>query len=154
MATEKLFDMTGQVDYSFLALFSLWSGGDGTSRSFRQWVVTLFVLLWSARLGVFLYRRIQRTKKDGRFDEIKHHVPRFFNMWTIQGSIHADSRCFHAVFTPMNADLMLFRLLGLPHDAPRLLPQRHTRRGILPHLVGLLWDHPLRLWLRLRGDRG
>ena len=84
LATEKFFDMTGQFDYSFLALYSLFRGGEGP-RSFRQWVVTLFVLLWSVRLGVFLYLRIQRTNKDGRFDEIKHHVPRFFNMWTIQG---------------------------------------------------------------------
>lgn len=84
LATEKFFDTTGHFDYSFLALYSLFSGGEGP-RSLRQWVVTLFVLMWSVRLGVFLCLRIQRTNKDGRFDEIKHHVPRFFNMWTIQG---------------------------------------------------------------------
>jgi steroid 5-alpha reductase family enzyme len=34
-------------------------------------VASLFVLLWSARLGWFLFTRIQRDGKDSRFDAIK-----------------------------------------------------------------------------------
>jgi len=82
LATERFFDVTGQLDYSFLALWSLMAGGTYHT---RQFLVTMCVLIWSIRLGIFLYLRIQRKQKDGRFDEIKHHIPRFFNMWTIQG---------------------------------------------------------------------
>lgn len=82
MATEIFFDMSGSFTYSFLAVYSLVKGGTYYP---RQLVVTAFVLMWSTRLGVFLYLRVKRAGKDGRFDEIKHHVPRFFNMWTIQG---------------------------------------------------------------------
>eukprot|EP00656_Telonema_subtile_P017308 TRINITY_DN19265_c0_g1_i1.p1 TRINITY_DN19265_c0_g1~~TRINITY_DN19265_c0_g1_i1.p1 ORF type:complete len:239 (-),score=60.03 TRINITY_DN19265_c0_g1_i1:27-743(-) len=51
----------------------------------RQTLVTLCVLVWAARLGLFLYTRIQKKAGgDQRFDEIKQHGPRFFNMWSIQ----------------------------------------------------------------------
>ena len=40
--------------------------------------------VWAARLATFLYARIQRAGGDSRFDAIKQHGPRFFNMWTIQ----------------------------------------------------------------------
>lgn len=84
LATEKFFDLSGSFTYTFLALYSLIQSGHYYP---RQLLVTLFVLIWAARLGTFLYLRIQRAKngKDGRFDEIKHNLPRFFNMWTIQG---------------------------------------------------------------------
>jgi len=82
LATEKFFDVTGSATYFVLALYSLIHCGKYYT---RQIVVTLFVMLWSVRLGSFLYMRIQRAGKDGRFDEIKNNVPRFFNMWTIQG---------------------------------------------------------------------
>lgn len=36
-----------------------------------QVCVTIMVLLWSARLGAFLFRRVLKTGKDSRFDEIK-----------------------------------------------------------------------------------
>ena len=43
------------------------------------------VILWCTRLGYFLFSRISKDKKDGRFDEIKINPPRFFAAWTIQG---------------------------------------------------------------------
>jgi steroid 5-alpha reductase family enzyme len=82
LATEKYFDMTGSFAYIFLALYSLFRGG---TFHFRQILVTSFVVIWAVRLGAFLHLRIQRAGKDGRFDEIKNNIPRFFNMWTIQG---------------------------------------------------------------------
>merc|ERR1711988_222171 len=82
LSTEKFFDLSGSFTYIFLALYSLTMSGHYTA---RQLLVTLFVIIWATRLGAFLYLRIQRAGKDGRFDEIKHNLPRFFNMWTIQG---------------------------------------------------------------------
>ena len=48
-------------------------------------VIAAMVLIWTGRLGIFLYRRIQREGKDGRFDEIKVNPLRFLSSWTIQG---------------------------------------------------------------------
>lgn len=82
LSTEKFFDLSGSLTYMFLAVYSLTMSGHYTA---RQLLVTLFVIIWATRLGAFLFLRIQRAGKDGRFDEIKHNLPRFFNMWTIQG---------------------------------------------------------------------
>jgi len=80
--TGSFFDVTGTATYFTLALYSLISQG---TYHLRQVIVTLFVLVWSVRLGAFLFQRVKRVGKDQRFDEIKNNMPRFFNMWTIQG---------------------------------------------------------------------
>ena len=80
--TERFFDLTGSLTYisvSTLALF-LSAGVDG-----RAILVWALVVIWAARLGTFLFRRIQKAGKDDRFDEIKSSFIRFLNVWTIQG---------------------------------------------------------------------
>jgi steroid 5-alpha reductase family enzyme len=80
--TEKYFDLTGSLTYitiSTLALF-LSEGVDG-----RAILVWALVVIWAARLGTFLFRRIMKAGKDDRFDEIKPSFIRFLNVWTIQG---------------------------------------------------------------------
>jgi steroid 5-alpha reductase family enzyme len=54
-------------------------------RSFapRQLIASGLVLLWAARLGSFLYQRIQKSGKDERFDEIKQSPPKFFGAWCV-----------------------------------------------------------------------
>jgi steroid 5-alpha reductase family enzyme len=51
----------------------------------RAILVWALVVIWAARLGTFLFRRIQKAGKDDRFDEIKPSFIRFLNVWTIQG---------------------------------------------------------------------
>jgi len=83
LQTEKFFDLCGSVTYFTLAIYSLMKGETFYA---RQVIITLCVVAWAVRLGLFLYLRIQRAGgKDGRFDTIKNNIPRFFNMWTIQG---------------------------------------------------------------------
>ena len=43
------------------------------------------VLAWAFRLGIFLFSRIQKDGKDGRFDDIKPSFVRFLHVWTLQG---------------------------------------------------------------------
>ena len=43
------------------------------------------VMIWALRLGSFLFSRIKRDGKDGRFDDIKPSFVRFFHVWTLQG---------------------------------------------------------------------
>lgn len=45
-------------------------GRDG-GKLWTQVCVTVMVMLWAARLGAFLFRRVLKTGKDSRFDEIK-----------------------------------------------------------------------------------
>ncbi len=50
----------------------------------RAVVVALMVLTWALRLGSFLFRRVKRDGRDGRFDRIKTNPLRFFMTWTLQ----------------------------------------------------------------------
>ena len=65
--------------------FSLWAGAQSEPPSLRELVVSLLVVIWSLRLSSFLYFRIHRTGKDGRFDQLKTSPIRFLVPWTLQG---------------------------------------------------------------------
>ena len=51
----------------------------------RAIIVGSMVVVWALRLGSFLFRRIIRDGKDGRFDRIKADRLRFLMTWTLQG---------------------------------------------------------------------
>ncbi len=80
--TEKFFDLTGSITYISLATFAfIFSPG----RDARSILLLFLVVIWAARLGSFLFRRIKKAGKDDRFDEIKPSFIRFLNVWNIQG---------------------------------------------------------------------
>ncbi|MCB9761758.1 MAG: DUF1295 domain-containing protein [Alphaproteobacteria bacterium] len=83
--TERFYDLTGSLTYLTLIAFSLGVAATDHPPGARQLVVSTMVLVWAARLGSFLFRRIQRAGKDGRFDDIKTHPLRFLTAWSLQG---------------------------------------------------------------------
>jgi steroid 5-alpha reductase family enzyme len=80
--TEKYYDLTGSITYTTVTLVALLLSSDLDARAV---IVAAMVIVWAARLGSFLYRRISRDGKDGRFDKIKLDPLRFFMTWTLQG---------------------------------------------------------------------
>lgn len=80
--TEKYFDLTGSLTYISVTLLIFFLSPVRDARSF---LLLALVLIWAARLGTFLYRRIHKAGKDDRFDELKPSFFRFLNVWTIQG---------------------------------------------------------------------
>ena len=80
--TERFFDLTGSLTYISitLAIVLLTPGVDA-----RALLLAALVLVWAARLGTFLVRRVHRAGKDDRFDELKPSLVRFLNVWTLQG---------------------------------------------------------------------
>jgi len=83
--TERFYDLTGGLTYLTAVAFSLWAGSQSEAPSLRELIVSLLVVIWSLRLSSFLYFRIHRTGKDGRFDELKTSPIRFLVPWTLQG---------------------------------------------------------------------
>ncbi len=79
--TEHFYDLTGSLTYAALILLALWAGAGHD----RAMLLGLLVLIWCARLGSFLFRRVRRDGKDGRFDDIKPDWTRFLLAWTLQG---------------------------------------------------------------------
>ncbi|WP_432396547.1 DUF1295 domain-containing protein [Pseudarthrobacter sp. L19] len=80
--TERFYDLTGSLTYiSVTVLLVLLTPGIDA----RGFLLAALVLVWAARLGSFLFRRISKAGKDDRFDEIKPSFVRFLSTWTMQG---------------------------------------------------------------------
>lgn len=80
--TEKFFDLTGSITFITVVVLAvaLSPAVDG-----RSWLLLGMVVVWAARLGSFLFRRIHAAGEDRRFREIKPSFPRFLLTWTLQG---------------------------------------------------------------------
>ena len=79
--SERYYDLTGSLTYiTAMVLAAVLSRAtDG-----RSILLLVLVLVWAARLGVYLFRRIRRAGKDERFDRIKQSFSRLFMTWTLQ----------------------------------------------------------------------
>ncbi len=80
--SERFFDLTGSLTYITVAVAAVLLGPPVDGRSI---LLLALVLIWAARLGTFLVRRIRKAGKDARFDAIKPSFIRFLNVWTLQG---------------------------------------------------------------------
>ena len=83
--TERFYDLAGGLTYLTVVGFSLWAGAQSEPPSLRELIISVLVVIWSLRLSFFLYFRIRRTGKDGRFDQLKTSPIRFLVPWTLQG---------------------------------------------------------------------
>ncbi len=81
--TEKFFDLTGSITYITTILLAFFLNPE--ARDARSFLMLAVVLAWAFRLGTFLFSRIQKDGKDGRFDDIKPSFVRFLHVWTLQG---------------------------------------------------------------------
>ena len=82
LQTERYFDLTGSLTYLTVTAVALLLNREIDARA---WIAGAMVAVWAARLGTFLFRRIRRDGRDGRFDEIKRDSVRFLMTWTLQG---------------------------------------------------------------------
>jgi steroid 5-alpha reductase family enzyme len=80
--TEKYYDITGTATYLTVTIAAVALSGDIDTRAV---IVAAMVIVWTLRLGLFLFRRIKREGRDARFDEIKVDPLRFLLAWTLQG---------------------------------------------------------------------
>jgi steroid 5-alpha reductase family enzyme len=80
--TEKFYDLVGSLTY-LITIYTVFF----VNKSFdsRSILVLSMITIWAVRLGSFLFYRVHKTGKDGRFDEMKKSFIRFLNAWTIQG---------------------------------------------------------------------
>ncbi len=81
--TEMFFDLTGSITYITTILLAFFL--NPAARDARSFLILGVVLAWAFRLGIFLFSRIQKDGKDGRFDDIKPSFVRFLHVWTLQG---------------------------------------------------------------------
>jgi steroid 5-alpha reductase family enzyme len=83
--TEKFYDLTGSLTYIAAILFALYSTNNSESLDPGSLIIGAAIIIWAARLGSFLFMRVRKDNKDGRFDSIKTSFSQFFMTWTLQG---------------------------------------------------------------------
>eukprot|EP01035_Chromulina_nebulosa_P021511 gene21511-27855_t len=84
--TEKFYDLTGALTFQTLSLLSIFLAGGLKKFGLRQKLLTSTVLIWSFRLGSFLFDRIRSEGGvDSRFNKVRPYLFEFWNFWTIQG---------------------------------------------------------------------
>ena len=79
LQSERFFDITGSITYISVTIIAVLAGPRVDGRSI---LLSTLVVIWAARLGAFLFRRIHKAGKDARFDEIKPSFTRFLLTWT------------------------------------------------------------------------
>jgi steroid 5-alpha reductase family enzyme len=111
LQNEGFFDLTGSLTYVTVALVAVLLGPviDG-----RSVLLLALVVVWAARLGSYLFRRIRKAGKDARFDAIKPSFIRFLNTWTLQGLwvTLTLAAALAAVTTAVRKDLGVYALIG------------------------------------------
>ena len=78
--TDVVTDLSYSLTFALLAVVLLFAGAAEPV----QLVASLLVLVWAARLGIYLFRRIMRTKVDHRFDGMRDQPLRFARFWLLQ----------------------------------------------------------------------
>ena len=111
LQTEKFFDLTGSITYISVTIAAVLLSPVVDGRSI---LLLALVVIWAARLGTFLFRRIHRARKDARFDEIKPSFIRFLNTWTLQGLwvTFTLAAALVAITTTTRKELGLFAPIG------------------------------------------
>jgi len=84
-SSEKFYDLSGSFTHFALVAASVMA--DGTKlRTPRQLGLALASVVWMTRLGSFLFIRISRDGKDGRFDQLKENWFAFMGAWALQAT--------------------------------------------------------------------
>ena len=113
--TEKFYDLTGSLTYIGTILFALYATGSLANLALGNILVGLAIIVWAVRLGSFLFMRIRKDKKDGRFDSIKTSFSQFFMTWTLQGMwvFICSSAALIAIANPSGIPINSLFILGL-----------------------------------------
>ena len=113
--TEKFYDLTGSITYIAAISFSLYATNSFKDVHIGNLIVGFSIIIWAIRLGSFLFMRIHRDKKDGRFDSIKKSFSQFFMTWTLQGMwvFICSSAAFIAIANPKGVEVNSIFILGV-----------------------------------------
>ena len=82
--TEKFYDLTGSLSYITIILYVLISSNNGIN-NFGNVILSSLIIIWTLRLGSFLFLRIKKAGEDKRFREIKKSFSWFFMAFTVSG---------------------------------------------------------------------
>ena len=113
--TEKFYDLTGSLTYIAAISFALYFTNTPQSLDLGSLILGAAIIVWAVRLGSFLFMRVHKDKKDGRFDTIKTSFSQFFMTWTLQGMwvFICSSAALVAIANPTGVPINIVFIIGL-----------------------------------------
>jgi len=112
LQSEGFFDLTGSLTYIAVTTIAVLLV---QLVDYQSLLLLALVVIWAARLGSYLFRRIRKAGKDARFDAIKPSFIRFLNTWTLQGLwvTLTLAAALAAITSTVRKDLGVVAILGL-----------------------------------------
>lgn len=80
--TDKLTDLTYGLTFILLSVIAVIASKD---ISIHKGILLSMIILWATRLITYLFYRINKMKKDSRFDEMRSKFFKFAQFWFLQG---------------------------------------------------------------------
>ena len=110
--TEKFYDLTGSLTFISVTSIAYFSLDDPTT---IDTILYLYVIVWAGRLGIFLFRRINKDGKDERFDKAKKKFFWFLQYWMGQAAwvVFTAGASILAILSPVEAELEVLAIIGI-----------------------------------------
>jgi len=83
--TDKVTDLSYSLSFLIITPILLLSGG--MNFSMIQIFTAASIMVWSLRLGIYLFYRILSIGKDDRFDEKRNNFLEFLKFWVLQALV-------------------------------------------------------------------
>ena len=110
--TEKFYDLTGSLTYISVTSIAYFSLDNPTT---IDTILYLYVIVWAGRLGIFLFRRINKDGKDERFDKAKKKFFWFLQYWMGQAAwvVFTAGASILAILSPVETELGVLAFIGI-----------------------------------------
>ena len=110
--TEKFYDLTGSLTFISISSIAYFSLDNPTT---IDTILYLYVIVWAGRLGIFLFRRINKDGKDERFDKAKKKFFWFLQYWMGQAAwvVFTAGASILAILSPVEAELEVLAFIGI-----------------------------------------
>lgn len=76
--TEKFYDLSGSLSYISVISYILYSKTQSFESGLGEVIISLAIIIWSARLGTFLFLRIKKPVRTKDLENIKSHGQNFW----------------------------------------------------------------------------
>lgn len=108
--TDKVTDISYAITFVIVAI----SGYLRSEQTAVHTILLLLTFLWSFRIGTFLFIRINKMKKDVRFDGMRDRFFAFLRFWLLQGAtVFIVMLAVSLGFMQKTTDFNLISLLGI-----------------------------------------
>jgi steroid 5-alpha reductase family enzyme len=110
--TEKYYDLVGSLTYITTISFAYFAVENKTT---IDSIIYFYVMIWASRLGIYLFRRVQKDGKDVRFEKAKMHFFWFLQYWMGQALWVSLTACaaIIAILSPEDDSLPVLTMVGM-----------------------------------------